>query len=112
MISFTNLADGIVLIKFCSNLNELENFQMNSFYESESTSEDQEIKSDDDLHSTCYKTETKQFESPKLNHILFMIKMESINCSFPAQDAIKISLKKNISNLADIWYITLLYVRN
>lgn len=114
MISYRNTADGIVLIKFCDNLTELEEFQFSSSCENNLPVDDQEnVQVEPNLQSDYIKLDIKresnQLTSPNLNHVLFMIKLQTLNCSV-ITDAVRASLKKNMNNLTSTWYITIVYV--
>lgn len=108
------MVDGISLIKFCNSVSELESFQINSLKENELQNDENNSKPDENITDEVQSHFNNKNEiTTNLNYVLFLIKLESINCSFTTNvhDAVRMSLKKNSTNLSNAWYATILYVR-
>lgn len=111
MINFRNTTDGIGLIKFCFDLNDLTDFKISLNDESEGENENDS----ENMESTEAVFESDQMvslNSLMLNYIVFMIKIDSI--SFSSQtphESIRNALKKNYM-LSNVWHISILYVIN
>jgi hypothetical protein len=93
MIESQAITDGIVLVKFCENLNELIEFEISP------TSNIDEKKS--------HVNKSQSFIS---NCVLFLVKKESISCPGSEKAAIRDTLKKNMI-ISKMWHITILYVK-
>ena len=115
MINYRNMVDGISLIKFCNSVSELESFQINSLKENELQNDENSSKPDENITDEVQShfNNKNEITTTNLNYVLFLIKLESINCSFTTNvhDAVRMSLKKNSTNLSNAWYATILYVR-
>lgn len=110
MISYRNMADGIVLIKFCENLADLEEFELNFDMDTDEPVEQDQV---EEAELPTSKREMINAKNNLVNHVLFIIKLQTVTCSMVtnAQSAVKLAIKKNTSNLSKLWYISILYVR-
>lgn len=110
MISYRNMADGIVLIKFCENLADLEEFELNFDMDTDEPVEQDQV---EEAELPPAKREMINAKNNLVNHVLFIIKLQTVTCSMVtnAQSAVKLAIKKNTSNLSKLWYISILYVR-
>ena len=99
ILDCNNITDGVVLVKFCDNIEELKEFELFNFDNSEVA------------ESVRQKYQSKM-KSSVVSHVLFMIKMDSISCSITTnpQDYIRSVLRSN-TNVSKMWHVTVLYVR-
>lgn len=107
-----NITDGISLIKFCENLNDLNEFSIEFIHGNEIESE-----IDEEVLTTMEERQDQVVEkkpvrlNQMLSYVLFMIKLEAVNnTGMSPQEAIKNALKKNSTTL-NLWHVTIIYVK-